>query len=150
MTTEPDSHPTCPHPTPEVEECENMSYPNPEAEPVPNTGRRRRTVIDMPPEYEGREQSYLKHRVLKEYLVEWGIKVGSIARSGKPVTLWYVDCFSGPWTSQAQNLEDTSIHIGLHALEAAADVWREAGHRVETRAIFVEKKKGSSVEFAWV
>lgn len=145
MTTEPDAHPTCPQPTLEMDDSETMSYPNSEAAPsadrAPSTARRRRTVIDMPPEYEGREQSYLKHRVLSEYLVEWGIKIGSISRAGKPVTLWYVDCFAGPWTSQAQNLEDTSIHIGLHALESAADVWREAGHRVETRAIFVEQSR---------
>lgn len=98
-------------------------------------------MVDMPPEYEGREQSFLKHRVLSKYLIEWGIKVGSLSRKGKTVTLWYVDCFSGPWTSQANNLEDTSIQIGLRALESAADVWREGGNRIETRALFVEKNR---------
>ncbi|MBV1858596.1 MAG: three-Cys-motif partner protein TcmP [Nannocystaceae bacterium] len=95
-------------------------------------------MTEMPNEYEGREQSFLKHCVLKEYLLEWGIKIGSRSRD-TTVTLWYVDCFSGPWKSQSQTLQDTSIHIGLNALESAAEVWQKKGTKVETRAIFVEK-----------
>jgi hypothetical protein len=37
----------------------------------------------IPPEYKGREQTYLKHRVLKEYLRPWGQKLGSISRFRK-------------------------------------------------------------------
>lgn len=103
-------------------------------------------MVDMPPEYEGREQSFLKHSVLRKYLIEWGIKVGSASRGGNTITLWHVDCFSGPWTSQADNLEDTSIRIGLGALEAAADVWRKGGSRIETRALFVEKNPKAFAE----
>jgi three-Cys-motif partner protein len=94
--------------------------------------------MEIPPEYHDREQSYLKHRVLREYLELWGRKIGSLARHG-PVTLWYVDCFAGPWQSQNEELGDTSIHIGLSALEEAGRIWRENGQDVKLRAIFVEK-----------
>lgn len=94
--------------------------------------------MEIPPEYHDREQSYLKHRVLSEYLELWGRKIGSLSRKGS-VTLWYVDCFAGPWKSQNEDLVDTSIHIGLRALEEAGRIWRENDHDVRLRAIFVEK-----------
>lgn len=98
--------------------------------------------MEVPKEYRGREQSFLKHRVLAEYLTLWSHKIGSLARSG-PVTLWYVDCFAGPWQSQDTDLRDTSIDIGLQALEQAAADWRRQGHAVDLRAFFVEKDKRS-------
>lgn len=94
--------------------------------------------MDIPAEYHDREQSFLKHRVLSEYLELWGRKIGSLSRS-RPVTLWYVDCFAGPWKNQNEALEDTSIHIGLSALEEAGRIWHENGHDVALRAVFVEK-----------
>ncbi len=93
--------------------------------------------MDIPPEYHEREQSYLKHRVLQEYLALWGRKIGSLSKRG-PVTLWYVDCFAGPWRNKDDDLTDTSIHIGLSALEEAGRIWRENGHDVRLRAVFVE------------
>lgn len=98
--------------------------------------------MEIPKEYRGREQSFLKHRVLAEYLGAWGHKLGSLARSGR-VRLWYVDCFAGPWESQDTDLRDTSIHIGLRALAEAGADWRQHGYEIELRAFFVEKDKGS-------
>lgn len=94
--------------------------------------------MKIPADYHGREQSFLKHRVLQEYLALWGRKIGSLSRDG-PVTLWYVDCFAGPWKSQDEALSDTSIHIGLEALEEAGRIWRDNGHEVSLGAVFVEK-----------
>ena len=96
--------------------------------------------MNIPREYHGREQSYLKHQVLTEYLRLWGHKLGSLARKG-PVRLWYVDCFAGPWQQRDQDLRDTSIYIGLKSLEEAGETWRKQGHTIELGAIFVEKKK---------
>lgn len=96
--------------------------------------------MDIPPEYKGREQSYLKHQVLTEYLRPWGHKIGSLARNG-PVRLWYVDCFAGPWQQRDQELNDTSIYIGLKSLEEAGETWRKQGYAIELGAIFVEKNK---------
>ncbi|MCG8423555.1 MAG: three-Cys-motif partner protein TcmP [Proteobacteria bacterium] len=100
------------------------------------------TGMNIPSEYNGREQSYLKHRILKEYLDQWGVKIGSTARQG-PVKLWYVDCFAGPWKNRDQGLRDTSIAIGLQALEEAAATWRTHGHEIRLGAIFVEKDRSA-------
>lgn len=91
----------------------------------------------VPTEYHGREQSFLKHRVLREYLVAWAHKLGSIARRRK-TRLWFVDCFAGPWQSKDQELADTSISIGLRALEDAAASWQRMGFSIDVSAIFVE------------
>jgi three-Cys-motif partner protein len=100
----------------------------------------------IPSEYHGREQTWLKHRVLSEYLRAWGQKLGSIARSG-PVTIFYVDCFAGPWRSRDQDREDTSVAIGLKALAEAIGVWRVGqGADLRARAIFVEANPTSAVE----
>lgn len=95
--------------------------------------------MEVPSEYEGREQSFLKHRVLAKYLERWGAKVGSISQN-QSVRLWFVDCFAGPWRSQHEKLTDTSIHIGLSALEDAGRIWRERGKEIELKAVFVEKE----------
>ncbi len=96
----------------------------------------------IPQEYEGREQTYLKHRVLDEYLVAWAMKRGSRGRF-ESVRLWYVDCFAGPWRAQDEGLSDTSVCIGLTALETAAERWRKDGADVTVSAIFVEKNAGA-------
>jgi three-Cys-motif partner protein len=96
--------------------------------------------MPVPKEYEGREQSYLKHEVLKHYLARWGAKLSSIGR-GRPVKLWYVDCFAGPWQAKDVELADTSIAIGLRALRAARTTWRDA--KVTVGAIFVEPSAAS-------
>ena len=94
--------------------------------------------MEIPLEYEGREQSFLKHRVLEEYLRAWAHKLGSLGTRA-PVKLWYVDCFSGPWKSHDEHLTDTSIHKGLKTLEEATRTWAGQGRHVETGAIFVEQ-----------
>lgn len=93
-----------------------------------------------PAAYQGREQTWLKHRVLEEYLASWAQKLASVSRE-RPVRLWYVDCFSGPWQSADEDLKDTSIAIGLEELQAAADTWAAKGHSLKLGAIFVEKDK---------
>lgn len=95
--------------------------------------------MQVPAEYQGREQSYLKHRVLKEYLLAWGHKLGSAAQRRR-VHLCYVDGFAGPWQAKDAALADTSIAIGLDALEAAATTWRDKGYPIDVDAYFVEKE----------
>lgn len=79
----------------------------------------------VPQEYHGREQTFLKHRVLEEYLAVWSHKLASIPGSH----LWYVDVFAGPWQSKGTDRRDTSVAIGLKALQAAASTWEKAGRR---------------------
>ncbi|MBI1815678.1 MAG: three-Cys-motif partner protein TcmP [Deltaproteobacteria bacterium] len=101
--------------------------------------------MQMPPEYRGREHTWLKHRVLQLYLEAWAHKLGSVARRGT-ARLWYVDCFAGPWHAQSDDLRDTSIHIGLEALQSAARTWAKAGAKIELGAIFVEENDDAFVE----
>src|SRR5688572_24597043 len=96
------------------------------------TGHGRVVVSEMPASYEGREQTWLKHRVLKLYLEGWAHKIGSFARR-----LWYVDAFAGPWQSGDTERRDTSIAIGLAALNEAAATWSSKA-RIDLHAIFVE------------
>jgi three-Cys-motif partner protein len=96
----------------------------------------------MPPEYIGREQSWLKHRVLEEYLSGWAHKLGSAGRR-RPVRLWYVDCFAGPWRATAEDLRDTSVVIGLTELRKAAKNWADLRGHVQVGAVFVEKNPDS-------
>jgi three-Cys-motif partner protein len=98
--------------------------------------------VTIPKEYEGREQTYLKHRVLKEYLEMWAHKLGSRGRY-KRTRLWYVDCFAGPWKAADEQLSDTSVAIGLAELRTAAATWRDRGGSVEVGAIFVERNEKS-------
>ena len=94
--------------------------------------------MQIPAEYKGREQSYLKHRVLDEYLLSWGHKLGSRAQHGR-LRLCYVDVFAGPWQAKDAQLKDTSIAIGLDALEKAAATWKTKGYSIDLDAFFVEK-----------
>jgi three-Cys-motif partner protein len=96
--------------------------------------------MKIPKEYKGREPTYLKHRVLSEYVNSWAQKWASTVRGRKAVRLWYVDCFAGPWQAQDEALDDTSVAIGLDALRQAALTWGQQGH-VDVSAVFVEKDK---------
>lgn len=100
-------------------------------------------VDPIPPSYIGREQTWLKHLVLDQYLEAWAHKLGSASRF-TPTRLWYVDCFAGPWESTDTAREDTSIAIGLRALERATETWAREGYRIEAHAVFVEKDRRSS------
>ncbi len=75
----------------------------------------------MGPEYVGREQTYLKHRALRDYVLRWGLKVGSFVSRRGEGKLWYADVMSGPWKAQHERLHDTSIYVGLRALQAAQE-----------------------------
>jgi three-Cys-motif partner protein len=101
-------------------------------------------------DYQGREQTYLKHRVLEEYLRRWGRKLGSI--SGKrpgPMKLWYVDAFAGPWESRREDHGDTSVAIGLSELIDAHRIWESLGIRnLSVGAIFIEKRTQSKSALA--
>jgi three-Cys-motif partner protein len=96
----------------------------------------------IPQEYVGREQTWLKHRVLEEYLVAWAHKLGSGGRKTR-VKLWYVDCFSGPWKARTAELTDTSIMIGLRALQSARETWAARGIKIDLGAVFIEKDESA-------
>ncbi len=86
----------------------------------------------MGDDYAGREQTQLKHMVLDRYLSAWGMKLAHTTTG----TLWFVDCFAGPWRSENEQREDTSVAIALKRLR---DVQERTGAKVG--AIFVEKDR---------
>jgi three-Cys-motif partner protein len=84
--------------------------------------------------YEGREQTRVKHAILRQYLSAWAHKVGSFCD-----TLTYVDCFSGPWNAVSDDLSDASFSIALEELRKARETHANAGRRVRIRCLFIEK-----------
>ena len=55
--------------------------------------------------YKGKEQTYLKHLVLENYLERLSWIIGFGSDYGK---ICYVDGFSGPWKSGSEDYADTS------------------------------------------
>lgn len=62
--------------------------------------------------YEGREQAYVKHCLLEEYLPAWGYKISSAWD-----TLVYVDGFAGPWKVTTPTFDDSSFGVAVDALK---------------------------------
>ncbi|MCA1790212.1 MAG: three-Cys-motif partner protein TcmP, partial [Thioalkalivibrio sp.] len=84
--------------------------------------------------YEGREQTLVKHVILRQYLSAWAHKVGSFCD-----TLTYVDCFSGPWNAVSDDLGDASFCIALEELRKARDTFASSGRKIQIRCLFIEK-----------
>jgi len=85
-------------------------------------------------DYKGREQSYVKHVLLEQYLEALIYKTASAYPH-----IVYVDGFAGPWQSSNEQYEDTSFGIALRALRRAKASWKSTGRDVKMTAILVEK-----------
>lgn len=84
--------------------------------------------------YAGREQAYIKHHFLADYVEKLVFKVASRR------DVVYIDGFSGPWKDQGQNFEDTSFGIALESLRRAKQTWKDLGRAERTMtALLVEK-----------
>lgn len=83
--------------------------------------------------YEGREQTYVKHYILSEYLDLFSQIIG--ARWPK---INYVDCFAGPWESRAEDMRDTSFGIAVNQFRKARELLRTRGHATAFRCFFLE------------
>lgn len=84
--------------------------------------------------YKGREQAYVKHFLLSEYLETWAHKIGS-----KWNEIAYVDGFSGPWQNADEQFQDTSFGIALATLTRVKATWSGLGRHVKMSAYLVEK-----------
>ena len=91
------------------------------------------TKID-PDLYRGREQTYVKHYVLANYLERLAHIVGPHFRA-----LTYIDAFAGPWENRNDALEDTSPGIATRVLMAARDAITARGGTTSVRGMFIEK-----------
>ena len=84
-------------------------------------------------DYAGREQAYVKHRLLAEYLSPLAYKVGSAWDS-----IVYVDAFSGPWQTNRPDLADTSFAIAIERLRNAQLGLSERGKNRKIVCILIE------------
>ena len=89
-----------------------------------------------PEAYAGREQAYVKHFLLENYLSDLFHKI-----AGGFGHIVYVDGFSGPWQSAGENYSDTSFGIALKTLSSAKETWKARGKNVIATAFLVEKNQ---------
>lgn len=84
--------------------------------------------------YEGREQTLVKHFILQHYLERFAHIIGS----WKDV-ITYVDCFSGPWNVQSDDLKDSSFSLAVEQLRIARDTLATSGRSIRIRCMFLER-----------
>ena len=84
--------------------------------------------------YRKKEQTYLKHFFLEQYLETVAFHIGYAQRE-----FIYVDCFSGPWRSADEEFADSSIRIALDRLNYVRDGLVAKGRFANIRAVFIEK-----------
>ena len=95
----------------------------------------------VPEAYRGREQTFVKHTLLRKYLDGLGHKVGHGWSC-----IDYVDCFAGPWQSSDPDFRDTSFGIAVDTLSGAQRNLQEIGKNLRLRFCFVESDKKSFVK----
>lgn len=88
--------------------------------------------------YKGKEQSFIKHRLLKTYLERLFMIIGQYENR-----IRYVDCFAGPWKTESDNLKDTSIAISLDIMKGCHESLKKHGRNVQFKALFIEKNRES-------
>ena len=103
------------------------------------------TTGDVPASYDGREQAWIKHLLLKNYLQRLLLIVGMGHRKAGEIELCYVDCFAGPWGDESDDLEGTSIAISLRTMEECRRVLKGHGVNVKMRALYVERDDAAIV-----
>jgi three-Cys-motif partner protein len=95
-------------------------------------------------DYQGREQSYVKHTFLEHYLE---VLVHKTASAYPHVV--YVDGFAGPWQSANEKFQDTSFGIALNALRRAKASWKPT-RDVQMSAFLVERDAAAYAQLAKV
>lgn len=88
--------------------------------------------------YSGREQTLVKHFILRKYLERFAHILGN-----RCDVLTYVDCFSGPWNVRSDNFADSSFAIALTELRKARDTHAKRGRTVRLRCFFLEKNRAA-------
>lgn len=86
--------------------------------------------------YEKREQTLVKHYILRHYLERFAHIVGSRWES-----ITYVDGFAGPWNVRSPELKDSSFYIAIEELRKARATYRERGRDIRLRCFFLEENR---------
>ncbi len=85
--------------------------------------------------YADREQTLIKHSILKSYLQSFAHKILFWADG-----LIYVDGFAGPWqSSDEESFKDSSFGIALDQLRIARNFWRDRGKSPKVECFFLER-----------
>ncbi|MCR4345970.1 MAG: three-Cys-motif partner protein TcmP [Sulfuricaulis sp.] len=102
-------------------------------------GNKKTTTV--PETYQGREQAYIKHELLKGYLEKLFLIVGMSSKRLGIKEICYVDCFAGPWADESEDLSGTSIAVSLQSLEKTRQALAQMGAVPRFRALYVEQDK---------
>ncbi len=94
--------------------------------------------MKIPAQYQGREQSFIKHTLLNHYLTRLFMIIGK-----RENTIRYIDCFAGPWQEGSNDLNDTSIAISLNIMKKCHEGLKQRGLKVFFKALYIEKDKDS-------
>jgi three-Cys-motif partner protein len=84
--------------------------------------------------YANREQTQVKHYILRHYLRRFAHIVG-----GHWNSITYIDGFAGPWNVRSPELRDSSFAIALAELREARETHRTRGHSIKLRCCFLEQ-----------
>jgi three-Cys-motif partner protein len=89
----------------------------------------------MNDQYTEREQSGIKHFVLRHYLEAATRIIGSSWNGFS-----YVDCCAGPWESRSPDYSDTSFGIAVEVLKESNRSLLSRGRGTQFRALLIEEK----------
>ncbi|MEX3969702.1 three-Cys-motif partner protein TcmP [Paraburkholderia caribensis] len=95
----------------------------------------------VPTEYDGREQAFVRHELLRHYLEKLIMIIGTSARRVGQVEICYVDYFSGPWGADGEGLEGTSISLSLGILSHRRAALAKLCVVATVRALYIEKSR---------
>ncbi|MFZ0464377.1 MAG: three-Cys-motif partner protein TcmP [Candidatus Acidiferrales bacterium] len=89
-------------------------------------------------EYEDREQTAVKHKILERYLSGLVPIVGNWASD-----VAYIDCLAGPWESTDAELKDTSFARAVKVLRETREVLKRRGRHPSMRCLFIENNSSA-------
>ena len=92
----------------------------------------------IPQHYKNREQTFIKHTILKRYLERLFMIKGQF----EPV-ICYIDCFAGPWQEDSTQMHDTSIAISLKVMKGCQLALAEKGIKIKFAALYIEKDRSA-------
>ncbi len=91
----------------------------------------------LPDIYKGKEQTFIKHRLLEAYLERLLMIIGRYEQR-----ICFIDCFAGPWQAGGEDLHGTSIAISLEIMKKCrVALQQKYGRHVQFRALYIEKTK---------
>jgi three-Cys-motif partner protein len=92
--------------------------------------------------YLEREQAYVKHCLLEQYLPELTYRVGK-----KWDSIVYIDGFAGPWQTNDPDHADSSFAVAVDALRQCQTGLRDThGREIHMKSILVEQQRDAYLE----